>query len=184
MGVSLPPNIDRSLSAAILCARTVLDIAMTDTITLAIVRQSEVIRATELPRPLARPLFLCPVRAGFPSPCEDYIDQELDANDLLAPIPAATYYVRVSGQSMHDCYVRDGDIAVVDRSLTPSSGHVVVATLDGEMVIKRLVKTASGGVELHPANSRYPILTVQPDQDFEVWGVVRWTLHNHLGGLP
>lgn len=155
---------------------------MTAPIPAAIAAACDLVPATECPQPLALPLFLSPVRAGFPSPCEDYRDKDLDANELLAPNPAATFYLRVRGLSMRDCFVRDNDIAVVDRSLTPRTGHVVVATLDGEMVIKSLVKTVAGGIELHPANPRFPIITVKPEQEFEVWGVVRWTLHNHLGG--
>lgn len=135
-------------------------------------------------RSLHRPFFLCPVAAGFPNPCDDYRDKDLDANELLAPNPAATYYLRIRGHSMRDGFVRDNDIAVVDRSITPRSGHVVVATLDGEMLVKTLVRTPAGGIELHPANSRFPVIAVRPDQEFEVWGVVRWTLHHHLENMP
>lgn len=127
-----------------------------------------------------RPLFGYGVPAGFPSPADDYVEQHLDANQLLATNKTATYYVRISGQSMRDALVRDGDIAVVDCSKTPLAGMVVIAVVDGELLVKRLQYGAHGQPELHPANLAFPVIRIRPEQDFLIWGVVTWTLHRQL----
>ena len=147
------------------------------------IRQAaQVYPAAEMPPFLTRPLFGGRVAAGFPSPAEDYIEKELDANELLITNRAATYFVRVQGQSMRGCWIRDGDIAVVDCSITPRRGMVVVAVLDGEMLVKQLDVGPAGEPLLKPSNARYPTITVQEGQDFLIWGVVTWSLHRQ--GLP
>jgi DNA polymerase V len=83
------------------------------------------------PPPLTRPLFLSLVVAGFPSPADDYLDRDLDLHELLIQHPAATYYVRLSGDSMKGARLYDGDILVVDRSLEPKHNDIVIAVLDG-----------------------------------------------------
>lgn len=132
------------------------------------------------PLPATRPLYGGRVPAGFPSPAENYIEKELDANELLVSNRTATYFVRISGESMRGSWIRNGDIAVVDCSIEPIPGQVVVAVLDGDMLIKQLGRAPTGEVLLLPTNKRYPTLQVRAEQDFYIWGVVTWTLHRQL----
>ena len=89
---------------------------------------------------LALPLFDYSISAGFPSPAEDYLEQSLDLNELCIKHPAATYLVKVSGESMTGVGIFNGDILVVDRSLNPNAGDIVVACLDGEFTVKELAR--------------------------------------------
>lgn len=118
-----------------------------------------------------RPLFLSAVPAGFPSPADDYLDRDLDLNEYFIQHPAATFYVRVSGYSMQQAGIQDGDILVVDRSLEARDGNIVVAVLDGELTVKRL-KRQNGCVYLVPDNPAFPVLEIQPEREFVIWGVV------------
>lgn len=129
-------------------------------------------------RGAARPLPLAgeAVPAGFPSPAEDYIEKTLDLNEYLAPRPEATFFVRVAGDSMTGASIHHGDILVVDRSVTPAPGNVVIACIDGGFTVKRLQRTATG-LELAPENPDYAPTPITPDTDFEIWGVVRHVLH-------
>lgn len=117
---------------------------------------------------------------GFPSPADDHLDNLLDPVELLAPRKSSTYFVRVSGQSMRGAWIRDGDIVVVDTSITPRSGQIAVVVLDGRTLIRRLGRTPDGLVALALASPRHAVLVVQPEQDFRVWGVVTWALHRQL----
>jgi len=123
------------------------------------------------------PLFTSPVSAGFPSPAEDYIERHLDLNELLVKHPTATFFVRVEGQSMINAGIKNGDILIVDRSLNPSSGHVVIAVLNGEFLVKKLHKRGSQ-TWLLPENPKYPPMQITADANFEIWGVVTSVIHN------
>ena len=125
----------------------------------------------------ARPLFMVSVSAGFPSPAEDYIEGRLDLNRHLIKHPAATFFVRVAGDSMIDAGIHPGDILVVDRALEPKDASVVIAVLDGELTVKRLARR-EGKLYLVPDNRAYPPLEIQPDMEFEVWGVVTSVIHH------
>jgi DNA polymerase V len=125
--------------------------------------------APEMPSALTRPLFLAWVAAGFPSPADDHLD--LDLHELPIQHPASTFYVRLAGDSMQGAGLYDGDILVVDRSLEPKHTDIVIAVLNGELTVKRLF-TQGPVVQLRPANHRYPIITVTPDQELLIWGVV------------
>jgi DNA polymerase V len=127
--------------------------------------------APDTPSTLARPLVLALVAAGFPSPADDHLDRDLDLHELLIQHPAATYYVRLAGDSMQGIGLYDGDILVVDRSLEPKHNDIVIAVLNGELTVKRLFRQGDL-VQLQPANHRYPIITVTPDQELLIWGVV------------
>jgi DNA polymerase V len=120
---------------------------------------------------LTTPLYLDRISAGFPSPADDYIEASLDLNTYLIRNPPATFMVRVSGDSMTGAGIHDGDILVVDRSETPAHGKIVVAVLDGELTVKRLVMQ-DGQIRLAPENPRYQPITVAAEQDLHVWGVV------------
>jgi DNA polymerase V len=131
-----------------------------------------------VPRPL--PLALARVAAGFPSPADDYVDRTLDLNELVVKNPAATYFVRVEGDSMVGAGIHDGDVLVVDRALEPADGKIVVAALDGALTVKqiRLRKTRAGRrIWLVPENDGFPLIEVPPGADFEVWGVVTHVIH-------
>ncbi|EFL52115.1 Peptidase S24/S26A/S26B, conserved region [Solidesulfovibrio fructosivorans JJ]] len=125
---------------------------------------------------LGLPLYLSTVQAGFPSPAEDYIDKKLDLNEQLVRHPAATFFVRVDGDSMRDAGVASGDILVVDRAVEPRDGHIVIAALDGELTVKRL-RRKNGQVLLVPENPDYAPVAVGPEASFEVWGVVTYIIH-------
>lgn len=125
---------------------------------------------------LPRPLFATPVRAGFPSPAEDYVDRVLDLNDLVVRHPAATFFVRVAGESMVEAGIRSGDVLVVDRALEAGEGKVVVAILDGELTVKR-VGRRGGRLVLLPANDAFPPIEVGEEQELLVWGVVTHVIH-------
>lgn len=116
------------------------------------------------------------VPAGFPSPAQDYYSGRIDLNEHLIRDETSTFIVRVSGDSMEPAGISDGDELIVDRSLEPQHGSVVVAVLDGELTIKRLLLTR-GGVVLHADNPRYPDIRVPALSELIVWGVVTRSLH-------
>ena len=124
-------------------------------------------------------LLIAPqIKAGFPSPAEDYLHESLDFNRDLIKHPEATFYGRVDGDSMIDAGIYDGDIAVIDRSLEPMNGDIVVGYINGEFTIKFLDLThkKEGYIELRPANKNYQPIRINEFDEFEVWGVVVWTI--------
>ncbi len=125
---------------------------------------------------LERPLFLSPVSAGFPSPAEDSAEQYLDLNTFLIRNKSATFFCRVKGDSMKDVAINDGDILIVDRSIEPVPGQIVVAILDGDFTVKRMVRKGTRW-ELHAENDQYPPIAISENMDFKVWGVVTYTIH-------
>lgn len=125
---------------------------------------------------IERPLFMVPVRAGFPSPAEDYIEGKLDLNSHLVKHPAATFFVRVEGDSMIDAGIHPGDILIVDRSLEPADKKVVIAIIDGDLTVKR-IRMKDGKVFLAPENGNYPNIHINEDMNFEIWGVVTNVIH-------
>lgn len=125
---------------------------------------------------LAFPLLESLIPAGFPSIAEDYVDRALNLNELLIQHPAATFFVRVSGDSMINAGIRSGDILIVDRALTPTNNKIVIARIDGELTIKRL-RREGDRILLCPENPAYEPLVITPSMDFEVWGVVTCVIH-------
>ncbi len=124
-------------------------------------------------------LFLAPaIKAGFPSPAEDYLRDSLDFNRDLIAHPEATFYGRVDGDSMKDAGINDGDIAVIDRCVEPQNGDVIVGYINSEFTIKYLDLThkEEGYIELRPANKDYQPIRIDESDSFEVWGVVIWTI--------
>jgi DNA polymerase V len=126
---------------------------------------------------LPLPLFLAPVSAGFPSPAEDFLDGTLDLNSYVVKNPAATFFVRAAGDSMVGAGIHSGDVLVVDRSVEARDGRIVIAVLDGELTVKRLRRTKSGGVSLHPENGAYQPIDVRDGTALEIWGVVTAVIH-------
>lgn len=121
------------------------------------------------------PLFVNEVPAGFPSPAEGYME-DLDLNQLLVPRQAATFFVRVKGESMRDANIHSGDVLVVDRSLEPKNRDIVVAILNGEFTVKRILKR-DGQLVLAAENKDFFPIAVGEDEDFQVWGVVTYVIH-------
>ena len=125
---------------------------------------------------LQRPLFLSGVSAGFPSPADDYLDRKLDLNEHLIKNPAATFFVRVAGNSMTGAGINDSDILVVDRSLEPSNNSIVIAVVNGELTVKRLVKSQTS-CRLIAENPDYPSLEINEETPLEIWGVATYAIH-------
>lgn len=119
----------------------------------------------------ALPLFSSRISAGFPSPADDYVEDMLDLQKLLVEHPAATFYLRVSGDSMSGAGILSGDILVVDRSIDPIHDHIVVASIDGDLTVKRLHRRGHR-VALLPENPAYQPIEITEDRDFRLWGVV------------
>jgi len=116
------------------------------------------------------------VPAGFPSPARDYIENSLNLNELLVSHPASTYFVRVEGFSMVDANILHDDILIVDRSLEIIDNQIVIAIIDGEIIVKRL-KIKNNEYWLCPENKDYQAVKVETWMDFCIWGVVTWILH-------
>ncbi len=131
----------------------------------------EVYRPVPAPRPVRLPLFGSKVQAGFPSPADDYVARRLDLHELLVKREVATFYVRVQGDSMVEAGIHEGDLLVVDRSVEPTDGRIVIAVLDGELTVKELSRTAEG-VLLLPRNRAYPPIPVPRESELVIWGVV------------
>ena len=126
--------------------------------------------------------------AGFPSPAEQYLEPPLDLNELLVKRPAATYFVRVEGDSMIGAGIHDGDLLVVDRSLRPASGDIIIASVDGDFTVKTL-RVGNGeagtGIEsvkesrLVAENPKYPDIVLKPGQELDYFGKVTACIHRY-----
>lgn len=123
------------------------------------------------------PLFMARIPAGFPSPADDYVEGSLDLNELLVRHPAATFFVRVSGDSMTGAGIHSGDVLVVDRAESARNRSVIIAALNGELTVKRLVRE-KGRACLVSENPDYAPMDVTGDTQFEVWGVVVHVIHS------
>ncbi|GAB4359445.1 MAG: translesion error-prone DNA polymerase V autoproteolytic subunit [Methylohalobius crimeensis] len=117
------------------------------------------------------PLFGSKVPAGFPSPADDHQEDSLDLNQHLVKHPAATFFVRVEGDSMTGVGIHHGDLLVVDRALEPKSGSIVVAAVNGELTVKRL-KVERERLRLMPENPDFKPLEIGEGMEFLIWGVV------------
>lgn len=118
------------------------------------------------------------VKAGFPSPAQDYMAESLDFDRDLIEHPEATFYARVVGDSMVDAGISDGDVVVIDKALDAEDGDIVVAFIDGEFTLKflDLSHKDEGFIQLIPANKKYNPIRISADDNFTVWGVVAWTI--------
>ena len=123
------------------------------------------------------PLYSCKVRAGLPSPAEDHVTERLDLNEYLIRHPASTFLVRVSGNSMINVGIFENDILIVDRSLAPAHGKIVIVAIDGELTVKRLHKKENNKYILRAENPDYPDIEVQESQNTFIWGIVTQVLH-------
>jgi DNA polymerase V len=128
-------------------------------------------QAVFLARPLPLPVDAVKVSAGFPSPAADYEDNRLDINDYLIVNPVSTFFFPVQGDSMQGAEIFDGDVLVVDRSIKPRHGHIVIAFVDGERLVKRL-HYRTGRVALVAENPTYPPIELEEGMELVIWGVV------------
>lgn len=125
---------------------------------------------------LERPLYLSRVAAGFPSPADDHVEKRLDLNEHLVKHKEATFFVRVKGDSMIGAGIFDNDILVVDKSLNPEVGRVVIAVVNGELTVKRLMRN-DGKVWLVAENPAYAPIEMKDGMEFIIWGVVTNAIH-------
>ena len=128
-------------------------------------------------RKIKIPLSNCSVSAGFPSPADDYMEENIDLNEYLIRNPFSTFFIRVKGDSMINSGIQDQDLIVVDKSLVPIPGNIVVAILDGEFTIKRLEKK-NDELYLKAENHNYPDFNFKNYGEIQIWGVVIYSIHN------
>jgi DNA polymerase V len=126
------------------------------------------------------PLSLASITAGFPSPADDYLEEHLDLNDYCIQHPHATFMVRVRGLSMLEAGIFEGDILVVDRSLQPCSGQVVIAAINNEFTVKNLEQRAPNEWWLVPANRHHTAIKLSCDLDYVIWGVVTTVIRRFI----
>ena len=122
------------------------------------------------------PVFLDSVSAGFPSPATDYMENKLDLNEHLIKRPAATFIVKAKGPSMTDAGILSGDLLIVDRSITPKNNNIVIASVFGDLTVKKLQKKENS-LFLLSANSDYPSIEVKEEMECFIWGVVTYIIH-------
>lgn len=125
----------------------------------------------------AVPLLLSKIPCGFPSPASDHIETTLDLNEFLIYHQSATFFVRVEGDSMINAGILDGDLLIVDRSIKPEDGSIVVAIIEGEFTVKRL-RINSNGNYLYPENDSYQPIKINADLSTSFWGVVIHAIHS------
>ena len=130
---------------------------------------------------LRLPLIGGRAEAGFPSPADDFIERSLDLNEQLVANPIATFFVRASGHSMDGAGIHDGDLLIVDRSVIPTHGSIVVAIIDGGLTVKRLRKRGDHASLVPEPNESdqgsYTPIEVGRDTDATIWGVITWSVH-------
>ena len=128
------------------------------------------------PTSLPLPLFLSTVSAGSPSPADDYVETTLDLNSHLISNPTSTFFVKASGESMVGVGIHSGDILIVDRSLPPKNNAIVIAVLQGDLTVKRLV-ISKEVITLMPENPAYPPIPISDESSLSIWGVVTNVIH-------
>lgn len=126
------------------------------------------------PTPVRIPLFLERCPAGFPSPAQDYVEAELDLNDYCITRKSSTFFVRAIGDSMSDIGLRSGDLMIVDKAERAQHGDIVIAEVEGEFTVKRLLLHPR--IALQPMNPTYPTLYPEPEH-LEIFGVVTAFVH-------
>ena len=116
------------------------------------------------------------ISAGFPSPAEDYIELGIDLNKYLVKNPISTFFLRVSGNSMNNAGIYNNDLLIIDRSINPNPGNIVVALLDGEFTLKRLIKEKNN-YYLKADKENYPAINLYKYIDIQIWGVAIYSIH-------
>ncbi|MGH8355569.1 MAG: LexA family protein [Pseudomonas sp.] len=128
--------------------------------------------------PCPLPFFAGRVSAGFPSPAADHLEKTLDFNELLIRHPNATFMAQVVGDSMRGAGIFSGDILVVDRAISPRPGHIVLAAVQGEPLVKEFAME-NGHAKLCSHHPDYPPLLIEQADDLSIWGVVTFSIRNH-----
>ena len=124
------------------------------------------------------PLLNDSVSAGFPSPADDYIEENIDLNEHLISNPFSTFFLRVKGESMINAGIKDKDLIIVDKSLIAKPGDIVIAMIDGEFTIKRL-SIKNDELYLKAENNNYPDFRFKNHIDVQIWGVVIYSIHSY-----
>tara|TARA_B100000579_G_scaffold325016_1_gene274774 strand:+ start:58 stop:504 length:447 start_codon:yes stop_codon:yes gene_type:complete len=130
----------------------------------------------EVSSTLLVPLVKETISAGFPSPAEDHIELGIDLNRYLIKNPISTFFLRVSGNSMNNAGIYNNDLLIIDRSINPIPGHIVVALLDGEFTLKRLVKKKNN-YYLKAEKENYPAINLYEYTNIQIWGVAIYSIH-------
>ena len=138
----------------------------------------EVLLANDNPTELSIPIFTSRVQAGFPSPADDHLKDTLDLNTHLIHHKEATFFVKAQGDSMIGAGIQQGDILIVDKSLTAKSGKIVIAVVDGEFTVKRLHKY-KGNITLKAENPDFKDIKIGGDDELIIWGVVTSVIHQY-----
>ena len=125
------------------------------------------------------PLLNDSVSAGFPSPADDYTEENIDLNEHLISNPFSTFFLRVKGDSMINAGIKDKDLIIVDKSLIAKPGDIVIAMIDGEFTIKRL-SIKNDELYLKAENHNYPDFSFKDHIDVQIWGVVIYSIHSYL----
>ena len=125
------------------------------------------------------PLLNDSVSAGFPSPADDYTEENIDLNEHLISNPFSTFFLRVKGESMINAGIKDKDLIIVDKSLIAKPGNIIIAMIDGEFTIKRL-SIKNDELYLKAENHNYPDFSFKNHIDVQIWGVVIYSIHNYL----
>ena len=125
------------------------------------------------------PLFSDSISAGFPSPADDYTEENIDLNEHLISNPFSTFFLRVKGESMLNAGIKDKDLIIVDKSLRAKPGNIVIAMIDGEFTIKRL-SIKNNELYLKAENHNYPDFRFKNHIDVQIWGVVIYSIHSYL----
>lgn len=126
----------------------------------------------------SRPLIMCRVSAGFPSPAEDYVEGRIDLNRDLIKHPLSTFYIRVAGDSMEP-RIHAGEFLIVDRMVETHDDDIVVARIGTELCVKKLRIESDGRIRLLSENEAYQPIEITEEMDFEVWGRVMWSFERH-----
>ena len=126
------------------------------------------------------PYLLSRISAGFPSPADDYIENNLSLSELLIRNHLSTFLMKTSGDSMTDVGINDGDILVVDRSIEAKNRDIVIAILEGNLTVKRLLFKTNGLVVLKSENIAYKDIKIPESADLEIWGVVTSVIHQFI----
>ncbi len=124
------------------------------------------------------PLLSDSIPAGFPSPADDYTEENIDLNEYLISNPFSTFFLRVKGESMINSGIKDKDLIIVDKSLTAKPGNIIIAMIDGEFTIKRLC-IKNNELYLKSENHNYPDFSFRDHIDIQIWGVVIYSIHSY-----
>ena len=126
------------------------------------------------------PYILSRISAGFPSPADDYIENNLSISELLIKNQLSTFLMKASGESMIEAGINDGDVLVVDRSLEARSRDIVIAIFEGNLTVKRLIIKADGSAILKSENPLYKNILISEYTELEIWGVVTSAIHQFI----